>query len=212
MKNFLFYIICGSMAIGGLACASLSEYVTPARISPKAIEYVEEANVVEPNAFNGYPNLDKANRLAQAVVAAYEVNSLALSQLQEKNNLDYSLLNDIVIKNRQEAQAREEELFSQTGYLSMGLSLAGFGGLGGLLGLMRKRPGDLTQQDYELAVNSINGEVQKRDNQLIEVVKGVQDFINEHKDDQLVADLKGMLEKRQSEGTKQTVGKIKATI
>jgi len=133
---------------------------------------------------------------------------LALEQLQEKNSLDYSLLNDVVVKNLEVANAREEMLFSETGLLSMGLGLAGFGGLGGLLGLMRKRPGDWTKDEVDNALADANIETTKKESQIYELVKGVQEFINAGKGEEL----KSVLAKNQSADTKKTVATIKATL
>lgn len=204
------YVLLGLMAISGIGCVALSEYITPAELNKQAISYVDKAGVVDANEFNGYANLHKAEKLARAIVAAYEVNTLALQQLQEKNNLDYNLLHDIAAKNLEIAKQKEEMLFSETGLLSMGLGLAGFGGLTGMIGLMRKRSGDITPQEMEQVVSDVKGEVTAKDRQIIELVKGVQAFIKSGNGE--AEALKAKLAAAQSADTKETVAKIKATL
>jgi len=217
--NKVTYLICIVFVVAGIGCASLSYMVTPAELDSKAIDYAVESGVVDANAFSGYHNLEKAIRLEVAVKNAYETKSLALQQMMEKNQLDYTMLNDLVVRNTKEARSREEQLFAQDGLLTMGLTLAGFGGFTGLIGLGRKRPGDLTPQDMEQAVGTIKGEVTKKDRQLIELVKGVQGFLDldwtwkpESGDIDVVGNLKEKLASAQSADTKQLIGQIKATL
>lgn len=209
----LAYIFCIGLVVLAIGCASLSELVTPATIDKKAVEYADKAGVIDANDYDGYANLYKAKQLAQAVVAANQVNSLALEQLQEKNSLDYSLLNDVVVKNLEIANAREEQLFGETGLLSMGLGLAGFGGFTGLLGLLRKRPGDHSPQDFENAVTTIKGEVSTKEKQFIQVVQGVKKFMDsktrDGKIDTVIEELKGFLREAQDEDTKKAVAVAK---
>src|SRR5512143_2530650 len=96
-------IIC-ILALGlGIGCASLSEYVTPATVDQKAVEYAASAGVVDANDFDGYANLEKAIRLEVAVKSAYEVKTLALTQMQEKNQLDYGILSGVTMGNTKTA-------------------------------------------------------------------------------------------------------------
>jgi hypothetical protein len=175
----------------------------------KAVEYVETAGVAEPNDYAGYKNLEKAKRLAHDVKAAYEVNVVAMKHMIENNELNFNLLNDVVASNLEIARSREDLMFSETGILSMGMGLLGFGGFTGLLGTLRKRPGDLTKQDYEAAVGAIKEEVTDKDRQIIELVKGVQEFCNYNGGG---TELKRYLKSAQSADTKELIGKIKATL
>ena len=215
MKTTLSLMCIVALAIG-VGCASLSEYVTPAAIDQKAIEYAVGAGVAEPNAFAGYANLEKAIRLEVAVENAYEVKSLALIQMQEKNQLDYGILRGVVVSNTKLARAREEQLFGATGLLSVGLSALGAGGLAGILGLMRKRPGDITPAEMEVALVGAKGEVTARERQFLETVKGVQKFIDANKGNEsigyLIDGLKAALSSTQSADTKQVVAAAKAVM
>lgn len=218
MKNVL--LVLASLAlIAGVGCAALSEYITPATVDKKAVAYAEKAGVADANDFGGYANLEKAIRLEAAVGAAYEVTSLALAQMAEKNQLDYGLLKGAVANNLKTARDREEKLFGETGLLSTGLTALGFGTLTGFLGLMRKRPQDVTKEEMESIVAEVKGEVTDKDRQIIELVKGVQQFIDKYRGSDstlvaadLVGDLKGILGSTQSVETKQAVAVVKTTL
>jgi hypothetical protein len=214
MKNTLL-VAASLVMLAGIGCAALSEYITPAAVDPRAVAYVEKAGVADSNDFDGFPNLEKAIRLEAAVGAAYEVTSLALTQMVEKNELDYGILKGAVANNLKTARDREEKLFGETGLLSTGLTALGFGTLTGLVGLMRKRPGDVTPQEMESVVADVKGEVTVKDRQFIELVKGVQTFLNKYKDDVtsvVDVELKAALSAAQSADTKQAVAVVKTTL
>ena len=202
---FLAFVV---MAMG-VGCAALSLYVTPADIDQQALDYASKAGVADPNDYGGWwGNLYQAERLDREVDQAYEVNVLELQQLADRNELDYGILKNSVTANLTQARAREEALFGEKGLLSLGLSMAGFGGLTGFVGLMRKRPGDVTQADMEGAVTQYRGEVTDKDRQLIEVVRGVQAYLSIHKDDESGKELKVCLSK-QSADTRRAVAVAK---
>jgi len=210
MKTIL-SLFCLTILGVGLGCAAMSEYVTPATLDQKAVNYVVSAGVAEPNDFKGYANLEKAIRLEAAVESAYQVKTLILNQMLEKNELDHGVLKGTVVANRQKAGEREATLFGPTGLLSMGLSLLGVGGLGGVLGLMRKRPGDITPQEMESALAELKGSVTDKDRQFIEVVKGVQNYINANPG--TIADgLKTAISAVRGTDTKQAIAAAKAVI
>jgi len=199
-----------------IGCASLSEFLTPATIDPRAVSYVVEAGVADANEFKGWKNLEKALRLDSAVDSAYEVQALAIQQMEEKNQLDYALLNDVVSKNLKSAQAREETLFGSEGLISLGLGMAGMGGFAGLLGLSRKRPGDLTPSDFEAAIVPFKGEAAIREKQFAQVVTGVERFIKakskDEKMDTVLKELKTFLGRAQDETTAVEVAKVRAIV
>ncbi len=213
----------------GIGCASLSEYLTPATRNDRAVNYVVDSGVADVNDYSGYFNLEKALRLSVDVTAAKEVKDLAIKQMHEENQLLYNQLNAVVTHNLELAQAREEYLFDpQSGLLSMGLTAAGLGTFTGLLGLFRKRPGDLTPQDVEKATVGLRNQVGMKDSQFAQVVTGVEKFMK-HKDqlvpilqdstkppmekvDALLAVLKTYLGKEQDQTTRQEVAKVKATV
>lgn len=196
--------------IGGIGCASLSHYVTPATIDRRAVDYAAKAQVADPNAFVGYSNLDKAIKLENAVGDAHAKNQLELMQLIDKDSLAYAQLNNIASSNRQMAQAREEQLFGPEGLLTMGLSMAGFGALTGLIGLLRKRPQDITPDELTQLIAGKDAELTDKEKQFIELVKGIQNFINASPTNSEI--LKTELAKVQSADTKTEVAKVKATI
>jgi len=181
MKAILLLLGAITIIVVGVGCAALSEYLTPATLDRQAIEYAAEAGVIDVNDFRGYANLEKAIRLELAVKAAYEVKSLALQQMVERNQLDYSLLHDAVLRNTAQAKEQEKQLFGETGILSMGLSLLGVGGLTGALGWMRKRLSDGNRQFVEIVTDG--------NRQFVEIVKGVQTFIDNSQLAPAVSDL-----------------------
>lgn len=223
-KSWTIGIVASILIAGGIGCAALSNLVTPATIDKGAVKYAAAAGVIDANDFKGYANLDKAVRLKAAVDAAFKVKDLALNQMIEKNKLDYAQLSNVANSNMQLAQAREKQLFGPTGLLTMGLSLLGVGGLGGVIGLARKRPGDITPQEMEAALADVKGEVTAKDQQFLELVKGVQLFLNAHKvavsndgpnpskvDDAIAVELKKALDGVQSVTTRQAVAAVKVT-
>lgn len=211
MRKMLYFLVFGFIALVGVGCAALSEWVTPAEVDKAAVNYADEAGVADANDFAGYANLDKAKRLATAVKAAYQLNGLAIEQLREKNDLDYQLLSESVANAVKIGTAREESLFGESGLLSLGLMALGVGGFGGLLGLIRKRPGDWTAEEVQSAVAEATTESEKKDVQLAEVVKGVQSFLDTYGDQSYVKELKTFLSVAQSADTKKAVATIKAT-
>ena len=206
-------VILLAMALG---CAAVSEYLTPATVDQKAVNYAAEAGVVDANDFAGFPNLFKANRLKEAVDTAFEINALSYKQMQERNELNYNALNEVVTANLTAAKQREEAIFSETGVLPLAAGLLGFGSLTGVIGLMRKRPGDITPAEAEQAVNEATGETNSelaaKVRQFTEVVKGVKTFLDKHpKGDATGDDLRAALGAVQSLDTRTEVAVIKAS-
>lgn len=197
-------------------CVALSEQLTPANLSQQAKDYALEAGVVEPDSLEGYQNLHKVGILAGAVDDAHELNQFELSQLIDKDRLFYTQLSDTVRIQLTAARQQEELLFGEKGLLTMGLGLAGFGGLTGLIGLMRKRPGDITPEELKKAVSGKDATITERETQVIELVKGVQEFIDNlpksNEDAVRLKELKRCLDGAQSAKTKMAVGCIKATL
>lgn len=168
------------MMMTGLGCVALSSYLTPADIDPTAVKYVTDTGVSEKGKYAGYPNLYKAELLKEDVEKAYKLNQFELQKAAEKNDLDYSICKDASVARYTEAIEREEALFGTTGLLSTGLTAAGFGMFTGLLGLARKRPGDITSQEMNAAIAQATGETEEtiaaKTKQFTEVVKSVEKF------------------------------------
>ncbi len=206
-----------TLMVLGLGCAALSQYVTPGEVDQGALDYAIEAGVADPIDYNAwYPNMVEAARLKKDVDAAHNVIQLDLAQLMQKDDLTYSIHKDVVSSNLVLAQQREEMLFGESGLLSLGLSMVGMGGFAGLLGLMRKRPGDITAPEMESALATATGrteaELSIRDKQFVQLVKGVQAYIE--KDGGLgqheLVRLKFAMNKHQDTDTRAAVAVVKA--
>lgn len=206
------------LVIAGLGCATLSTYVTPAKIDRGAVDYAVDAGVAEPNDYDGYPNLLKAGNLQNDVDSAHSVIQLSLQQQAQKDDLDYSIHRDTASSNYTIGVQREEMLFGEKGLLTLGLSMAGFGTLTGLVGLMRKRPGDVTTAEMEQTVAQATGktteELSTKERQMIQLVKSVQAFRDTFKrtNPDTIAAMDTILNEKQDTDTRITVAKIKKTV
>jgi hypothetical protein len=146
------------------------------------------------------------------VANAYEVTSLELKQLAETNELEYSLASNTVTNNLTIARQREQALFGPDGLLTMALGLAGVGGLGTVIGkFAMRKPGEWSPEEVESELGNLNVEVSNKERQLIELVHGIQSFIN-LEDGESQKTLKNMLAQAQSSDTREDVAKIKANI
>ena len=216
-------IVLSLMLMGaGVGCVAASKCITLAKVDKSAVEYVVEAGVAEPNDFIGWPNLLKVEKLEKSVDSAHKINRLELEQAIEAEDLEYSIHKDVVKEDKIAGLDREEAMFGEKGLLSLGLSLAGFGSLTGVVGLMRKRPGDVTSQELEQAVvqatGKTNGALSEKEKQLVDVVKGIQKFMNTYKDTSdnkeavMLKELKIALDAKQDTNTQVAVAKIKKEI
>jgi hypothetical protein len=216
MFRKILMVMCLLLVAGGLGCAALSHVVTPAPVNEKAIEYVVDARVADANEFAGYANLDKAFRLQQAVERAHEVNVQELQQYMENENLHYSHMSGATKQDVDTGVAREEILFGPKGLATLGLTMAGFGGFTGLLGLMRKRPGDITRDEFQNAVNTLATEniqdVEVSEKHLRDVVKGVGKFMETYPDTPIIKEFKDILDGTQDSDTKVAVQIIKKNL
>jgi len=215
--SIIFIMLC-------IGCAALSHYVTYAEINQNAVKYVADAGVADANDYTGWwkQNMVWAEKLKTDVDSAYNIIQQSLQHMIEKNDLSYSTHKKIVANNYVAAQQREEVWFGENGIASMGFGLLGVGGLTGLLGLMRKRPGDITPPEMEKALASATGktleEISVKDKQFIQLVKGVQVFMDEYKntsDDKEVAMLKALktfLNAKQDTDTQAAVAVVKVAI
>ncbi len=205
------------MVVAGISCTIVSQQATPAEVDRKALRYAVDAGVTDFNDYDAwYPNMAEAIRLIEDVDAAYSVYLLKIQQVAEKNDLEYSIHTKTTRNNFKVAQQREEALFGEKGLLSMGLGLLGMGSLTGMLGLMRKRPGDITKPEMERALATAMGktsaELSVKENQFIQLVKGVQAWMNVPERPKLIVDaLKTELTKAQDKDTQAAVAVIKKT-
>jgi len=200
------------LILGGLGCAALSELITPAEIDRKAVCYAEDRGVAEPNEFDGYPNLAKAKKLGQYVESAYAVKMQEIEQAAETEELKHSIHAKTTRINTQAGIQREDMLFGETGLLSLGLSMLGAGGFAGFLGLMRKRPGDITKEEYETAVASAGGktsdELTTKQRQFAQLISGIGKFV-ETLPPPLVAQFKSTMNEHQDTDTQIAVAAVK---
>jgi hypothetical protein len=165
----------------------------------------------DPNAFAGYPNLDKAERLNKAVDTSHGSIQLQLQQAMEKDNFDYATHKDVTTANMQKAQAFEEALFGEEGLLTLGLSMVGAGGLAGFVGLMRRKPGDWAPEDVDKALADAGVDSQIKGAQITEMVRGIEKFRTAASAEQW-AGLAGFLKDAMSAGTKEAVAKERANL
>lgn len=208
MKRIIALVLLAILGLTSFSgCVAVSKYATPATIDPTALQYVIEAGVTTPDAYRGYANLEKAERLVRDVEAARIVYELGLPQTPE---LDYDTLAKLSAANTKLAQENEASLFSPTGLITLVAGLMGFGGFGGLIGLMRKRPGDITPADMEKAMTKAGMDVNDKERQMLEIVKGIQVFLTEYnKSSSPGKALRAALEAKTNTDTKQAVAVLK---
>jgi len=200
--------------VAGCGMMAVSEFITPSRLDKNAVDYVVNSGVRDADAYEGYPNLDKANRLVDDVDNAHEVVQFNLQQRADKDNLDYSIHRDVVVVNRQDAMSREEQLFAPNGLLSTGMALLGVGGLSGFVGLMRRKPGDWSPDDVDNAIAEASGkttaELSAKQKQVIQLVQGIQQFMNLNP--QAATQMKPILNQTQDTDTQIAVSSVKAEL
>lgn len=214
MLRTIVVIISMMMVLAGLGCATLSHLITPAEVNQNALQYAVDAGVADQNDYDAwYPNLDEATRLKIDVDSAHILNREELQHLIEKDNTQHGIHQKVTTSNYATAVQREEILFGETGLLSLGLSMAGFGSLTGLLGLTRKRPGDITAPEMEQALATATGktsaELSVKEKQFVQVIKGVQSFIDSGPAGSDVALLKSELMAAQDKDTEAAVAVVK---
>ena len=204
----------------GMGCATLSSLITPAEVDRDALRYAIDSGVAELDDYNAwYSNLAEAERLVRDVDAANLLNQQGLQHLMDKDNTLHGIHRGVTVNNRQAGRQREETLFGETGLLSMGLSMLGAGGFAGLLGLSRKRPGDITKPEMEQALatatGKTTGELSLKEKQMIQLVKGVQAFMDNGGGDGIdggVKALKTAMNIAQDKDTQAAVAVIKKTV
>lgn len=216
-----------------VGCMSISELVTPATIDQRAVSYVVDANLATPEEFSGYPNLYKADKLEKLLTAAHQTIQFQAEKMAQEDTLTYNQLNEVATANRTMALQREEQLFGTTGLLSTILPMLGFGSLTGIVGLLRKRPGDITKEELSTAVAEVKeetaSELSDKEKQIIELVMSVQSMFNtvealpvntgtnedkervEDLKQSLIATFKSKLDGIQDTATQVTVATVKKT-
>jgi hypothetical protein len=217
MRKSLFSIISVLLVVAGLGCASLSYLATPADIDKNAVNYAADAGACDANDYKGYGNLDKASRLRKDVDQAHILNQEELQQALDRDNTQHAIHSGTTATNERAALEREEAIFGEGGLLTLGLTMAGMGGLGGVIGTFRKRPGDMTPEDHEKLLTAATGktaeELSAKEKQLLQVVKGVKIFLDAKKaeGDNVLA-LREALSTATDDDTKVAVAGVKATL
>lgn len=179
MKKLIAYILLAIVVIGAGCVGTVSEEFTPARCDPDVVAYNEEAGTGTAADYRGllFPSLASLKRLQADFTAAVAVTNQELTHLVEQKQLQADILKGIVDGDIEIAVAREDFIFNPTtGALAIGLSLLGIGA-GGYLGLMRKRPQDITPVEMEKALGDIKGEVTDKDRQIIQLVASMKKVI-----------------------------------
>lgn len=214
MKKFIVLTFSLIMAITGLGCAALSYYITPAPKDEKAVKYVVDAGIAEAEDYAGYANLVKALQLQKDVDVAYEVIMFNLQQTIDSEELRHTILKKSTNANAKIGLDREAALFSEKGLLSFGLSLIGVSGFTGVLGLMRKRPGDWSKDEVDSAITEATGttlaELEAKNKHLTQVVKGISEFMKQYKgNEDVILALKAACDKAQDTDTQIAVAGVK---
>jgi hypothetical protein len=176
IATLVLLVVLAAMTAAGCGMVALSEFVTPGDLDQQAVDFVVEAGVADANDYTGYRNLAKVRRLEADVDAAYEKQMQIIEHQAEELGLEYGRLKKVTVKNRKNAEIREETWFGEGGALSSVLALAGVGGLSGFLGIMRKRPGDVSRAEMETALAEAGVDVGERERQMFQIIQGVQKF------------------------------------
>jgi hypothetical protein len=162
----------------------LSHHFTPAEIDKNAKKYCIDAGVADANDFDGWHNLIMAAKLKELVDIAHQVTQQKLDQMKDVDKLQHAIHQKTTTTNYTEGLKREEALFGETGFISLGLTLMGVSGAG-VLGLMRKRPKDFTPEEMQSALAEVQGksveELSAKEKHFTQLVKGVQTFVTDHK-------------------------------
>ena len=207
MKKLLAYFVLAAVVIGGGCIGTLSEELTPGRVDPDVVAYNEEAGTGAAEDYKGilFPSLASVKRLRTDFEAAVVVTNQELKHLVEQKQLQAEILKGVVTNDFEIAVAREDFIFNPTtGALAIGLSLAGIG-VGGYLGLMRKRPKDITPVDMEKALAGVKGEVDDRDRKIINLVASMKNVIDLQPDDKRRQEVKSVLKSGQLPETRAAV-------
>lgn len=215
MKTLL-AIISVILVVLGLGCVTLSEYVTPAELDKPSVRYVKAAGVADQNDYEScWPNLADSERLDRDVDTAYTLNRQELDQAVEREDTRYSINKKATTINREVAVQREKALFGPTGLIPLIMSMAGCGTLTGLVGLARKRPGDVTPAEMEQTLATATGktveELSAKQKQFVQLVQGVGEFMDPRNgtSPEVIKDLKECMDKAQDAVTRAAVAVAK---
>ena len=179
MRKVIAYVLLAIVLIGSGCISMLSEHMTPAKNDKQVIAYNEEVGTGRAEDYKGFlfPNLATLRKLKIDFEAAVAMTNQELKHLAEAKKLKENILRGIVDTDIDIGEIREDNLYNPTtGAIAVGLSLFGIAG-GGLLGLMRKRPQDVTPQEMEKALGEVKDEVTDRDRKILHLVASVKNAI-----------------------------------
>lgn len=214
MKKLLAYFVLAIVVIGGGCIGTLSEELTPGRVDKDVVAYNEEAGTGAATDYKGllFPSLASVKLLRTDFEAAVIVTNQELKHLVEQKQLQAKILEGVVTNDYEIAVAREDFLFNPTtGALAVGLSLLGVGA-GGYLGLMRKRPQDITPVEMETALGEVKGEVTDKDRQIIDLVNSMKNVIDAEQVPTTQAEMKKILKSSQLPETRAAVKSVLAQL
>jgi len=214
IKQVIAYTLLAVVLIGSGCIGVLSEELTPGRIDCDVVAYNEEAGTGSAEDYRGwlFPSLAALKRLQNDFNAAVVVTNQELKHLVEQKQLQADILKGVVDNDVEVAVAREDFIFNPTtGALAIGLSLAGVGA-GGYLGLMRKRPKDITPAEMETALGEVKGKVTDKDRQFIQLVAAMKNVIEAQPDAAKQTEMKTILKAGQLPDTRAAVKQALAQI
>jgi hypothetical protein len=214
MKQVIAYIMLAVVLIGSGCMGTLSENLTPGNVDKDVVEYVEEAGVGHAEDYEGilYPSLAEVRRLNQDLDAAIALTDQELKHIAEQKKLKDRILLGTVGRDLELAVAREDFLFNPTtGAIALGLSLLGVGA-GGYLGLMRKRPQDMTPEEIEAAMVEVQGDISDNQRSLISIVKSIQNVIDAETEPEKQAVILKILKDCQTPEARTAVKEAKAKL
>lgn len=197
-------ILLVSLAVG---CLPLSYYVTLTEIDRGAVKYAVDCGVADANEFKGLPNLAKAVKLESAVDDGHAKRQQEIQHMAERDTLEYSIHSGKAATNVKVGKEREEILFGPKGIIPIALSGLGFASVAGYIGLMRKRPGDVTKEEFE----EVTGDLLGKDTQIFELVKSIQKY-RETLSEEDWEDMKAIITHYQSKQTQQAVSNLKEIV
>ena len=146
-KQKLLVLILSVVVVIVVGCGAMMDGITPAFISPKAIEYSGE----QPMVFTPYTSLWDLDRVGRGLEYQHLKTQIEIARDLEDDNLLYNRLSKAMQAHRQSAVELKDSLFSPEGG-AMSLLLAGSGfGLGGYL---MRRPADKKKiEELEVKLN-----------------------------------------------------------
>ncbi len=214
IRKMIAYIVLAAVVVGGCAIGTISEELTWGRVDPDVVAYNEAAGTGTAADYKGllYPSLASVRQLQSDFRAAVVVTKQELRHLVEQKNLEAAILGKVVDGDEKIATAREDFLFNPTtGVIALGLGLAGMGGVG-YLGLMRKRPKDITPEDMEKVLVGVKGELNDRDRKIINLVSSMKNVIESAPNEADADEIKAILKAGQSPETRVAVKQALAQL